>query len=162
MSEKPRRRWREQFPYHWGADERVGRREFLRISVLASGALFIGTAFLGLLGRREASSGEPKPVLPAGELEVGKPHYFKYPSDEEDAVMIRLESGQVVAYDQKCTHLACGVYYEDDHKWLYCPCHSGAFNAETGDPVKGPPQRPLARIRVEERDGMLYAMERLI
>ena len=36
-------RWREEFPLHWDADESVGRREFLRFTVLTSGALFVGT-----------------------------------------------------------------------------------------------------------------------
>lgn len=154
-------RWREQFPYHWDTDDQVGRREFLRISVFTSGALFAGTALLALLGRREQRAGEPEAILASDELPVGEPVYFAYPDSDDNAVMMRLATGEIVAYDQKCTHLACGVYYKEDDDWLYCPCHSGAFSVETGEPVKGPPQRRLPRIVIEERDGMIYAMERV-
>ena len=65
-----------------------------------------------------------------------------------------------VAFSQKCTHLGCVVYYEpDEHRW-HCPCHEGNFAAETGDVLSGPPVRPLGRIDVEVRDGMVWALGR--
>jgi Rieske Fe-S protein len=41
-----------------------------------------------------------------------------------------------------------------------CPCHEGLFNLE-GRPIAGPPDRPLARIEVEVRDGMVWALGRV-
>ena len=48
-------RWGVEFPFEWDADELVSRRQLLRWSVWASGALFAGTGVLAALGyvRRE-------------------------------------------------------------------------------------------------------------
>ena len=40
---------------------------------------------------------------------------------------------------------------------LHCPCHNGWFDLATGRPVAGPPQRPLPRITLDVRDGIIYA-----
>ena len=46
-------RWRAEVPYPRDSDEAVPRREGLRLSIIASGALFAGTALLALLGRTD-------------------------------------------------------------------------------------------------------------
>jgi len=38
-----------------------------------------------------------------------------------------------------------------------CPCHHGYFDAQTGQPLAGPPRRPLPRITLALRDGVIYA-----
>ena len=40
---------------------------------------------------------------------------------------------------------------------LHCPCHNGYFDLATGRPIAGPPRRPLPRIKLEVRDGVIYA-----
>ena len=40
---------------------------------------------------------------------------------------------------------------------LHCPCHVGYFDLATGRPIAGPPRRPLPRIALEVRDGIIYA-----
>jgi Rieske Fe-S protein len=40
---------------------------------------------------------------------------------------------------------------------LHCPCHLGTFDLATGRPIAGPPRRPLARITLEVRGGVIYA-----
>jgi Rieske Fe-S protein len=57
------------------------------------------------------------------------------------------------AYGQKCTHLACPVYFERERERLECPCHEGAFDVKTGNVLYGPPPRPLDRIEIERREG---------
>jgi len=42
-------------------------------------------------------------------------------------------------------------------KGLHCPCHNGWFDLATGAPNAGPPRRPLERVTLEIRDGVLYA-----
>ena len=63
----------------------------------------------------------------------------------------------LLAYDQKCTHLSCAVVPEVEHVRLACPCHKGYFDLATGRPVAGPPRRPLPRVTVHVRDGVVYA-----
>jgi hypothetical protein len=45
--------------------------------------------------------------------------------------------------------------YPDAHD--SCPCHEGLFDLETGRPLAGPPRRPLAAIKLEQRNGEIYA-----
>lgn len=152
--------WREQFPYHWDADEAVTRREFVRFAVLTSGALFVGTVVLGILGKIDSRKRNKRQlIMPANQLEPGQAKYFHYPSSGDQAMLLRLNDGSYRAYSQKCTHLSCAVYYEGDKDTLYCPCHEGFFDPTTGEPTAGPPQRRLPRIAVEEDGGNLYATE---
>jgi Rieske Fe-S protein len=49
------------------------------------------------------------------------------------------------------------VVPEPDKQRLFCPCHEGAFDLATGNPIAGPPRRPLARITLEFKQGTIYA-----
>lgn len=156
---RPDQAWREEFPYDWERDAAVSRRELLRLAVVTSGALFAGTVLLSFLGRRnDRRRGSPKPIEGGLNLTEGKALYFHYPGKDDQAVLLNLSGQGFVAYSQKCTHLSCSVYFGDKGD-LICPCHDGKFDARTGEPIAGPPQRPLARILLEERDGQLFALE---
>ena len=153
--------WSAEFPYRWDADELVARRELLRLAVFTSGALFgctAGLATIGLVRRGEQHA--PRPVVRVGELREGEALYFRYPAPDDEAVLLHLPGGQFVAYSQRCTHLSCAVYYQPQQTRLYCPCHDGVFSPQTGDPVAGPPQRPLARILLRQEGDVLYAVGR--
>ncbi len=159
----PVARWRTEFPYRLDADDLVTRREFLRIAVLSSGALFGGTLLLGALStvdnqRRSAGAVE---VARLSELQPNEVRYFTYPGPDDHAMLINLPSGPV-AYSQKCTHLSCAVYPRSEPtRDLYCPCHEGVFSINDGEPLAGPPQRRLPRIRLEQRADILYAVEQI-
>ena len=164
-SRPPRRRrtrkerWQTDFPYDWEQDAVVSRRELLRLAVLTSGALFAGTLVLTFLGRRDdRRRGEPRAIAGALDLPEGDALYFNYPGDDDQAVLLNLPGQGFVAYSQKCTHLSCSVYFSDKSE-LICPCHDGKFDPRTGEPTAGPPERPLPRIQLEERDGQLFAIE---
>lgn len=152
-------RARTEFPYRNDLDAAVSRREFLRFAVLGSGALFLGTVGLAVAGAvDDRRRGEPKAIVRVGDLRPGEAFYFNYPGDDDQAVLLNLPSG-LVAYSQKCTHLACAVYYQQERERLFCPCHDGVFSITDGEPIAGPPQRRLPRIILETRGGMIYAIE---
>jgi Rieske Fe-S protein len=151
---------RAQFPYHWDTDEFTTRRDLLRMAVLTSGAIFAATVAIAVRGAfASRTRGSRMAIIRADEIPPGEAHYFNYPDDGEQAVLINLPGRGFVAYSQRCTHLACAVRYEADQQRLHCPCHEGVFSVETGDPTAGPPQRRLPRIRLEEQDGVIYAIE---
>jgi Rieske Fe-S protein len=156
--------WRTEFPYRLDADDLVTRREFLRIAVLSSGALFGGTLLLAGLGtvndqRRSAGAVE---VARLSELQPNEVRYFRYPGPDDHAMLINLPDRGPVAYSQKCTHLSCAVYPRSEPtRDLYCPCHEGIFSIDDGAPIAGPPQRRLPRIRLEQRGDILYAVEEI-
>ena len=153
-------RWRSTFPYHWDADDLVSRRELLRLAVLTSGALFAGTAVLAVLGWLDnRRRGSPRPIVQASAVPEGSAYYFNYPEPDDQAMLLHLPGGRFVAYSQKCTHLSCAVYLQPEERRLYCPCHEGVFDLETGEPVAGPPQRRLPHITLRREGDLLIAVE---
>lgn len=158
MAEERRPRWQREFPYRWDQDEAVTRRELLRFTVYASGSLFAGTAVIATLAH--ARGGSPAGRLAIAredELREGEARYFEYPPGEQ-AMLVRLRTGELVAYAQRCPHLSCAVVYEDAGQRFFCPCHDGAFELRSGVPIAGPPRRPLSRVRLERSGGLVYAV----
>jgi Rieske Fe-S protein len=88
---------------------------------------------------------------------VGGAVVFNYPGAHDPCLLIRPSGGTLLAYSQSCTHLSCAVVPRVDQGSIHCPCHEGYFDLQTGRPVSGPPQRPLTRIRVDVRQGDVYA-----
>lgn len=151
--------WRRDFPYSAGGEDDVTRREFVRYLVLGSGAFAVGTVGVaGLTTLREPDRGEPRPIIERDRLRPNEAYLFRYPSDDDPAILVLHEDGDLRAFSQKCTHLGCVVYFDAEDDLLVCPCHEGGFSAVTGDVAYGPPERPLPEIEVEERDGMIWAL----
>lgn len=151
--------WRRDFPYTTAGEDEVTRREFVRYMVLGSGAFALGTVGVaGLTSLREPARGEPRPVVERGRLRPGEAYLFRYPSEDDPAILLLRPDGELRAFNQKCTHLGCVVYLDADADELVCPCHEGGFSATTGDVLYGPPERPLPRIAVEVRDGLVWAV----
>lgn len=156
MSGTPK--WREDFPIRWEADNYVTRREFTKFLVLVSGATFVGNGYFVLQGRREAAAERIRmEVARVEEVPVGGVKLFRYPTDNDPAILIRLAENEWVAYMQRCTHLSCPVHYSAKRGRMECPCHNGAFEARTGRVLEGPPPRPLPRIVLHIQEGRIYA-----
>ncbi len=153
-----RPKWQLEFPYRWDQDEAVTRRQLLRFAVYASGALFAGTATIALLARARRAPALPRVAIAReDELREGEARYFAYPEGEQ-AVLVKLRGGELVAFGQRCPHLSCAVVYEDDRDRFFCPCHDGVFEVRSGVPTAGPPRRPLTRIRLEREGGVVFAV----
>ena len=151
--------WRQDFPLTSAGEDEVTRREFVRYLVLASGGFAAGNVGVALWSSlRSVNTGQPRPIVALDRLPEGEAHLFRYPSDGDPAILVRLPGGELRAFSQKCTHLGCVVYYRADNQQMECPCHEGHFSAESGDVISGPPQRPLGRIDVEVRDGTVWAL----
>lgn len=66
----------------------------------------------------------------------------------------RTAPGEVIVFSMACTDLGCPVNYDPLSEFFYCPCHGGIFR-QTGEPVAGPPSRPLYRFATRLRNGVL-------
>ncbi|MCL4849024.1 MAG: Rieske 2Fe-2S domain-containing protein [Acidobacteria bacterium] len=150
--------WAEEFSVHGAEDAYVLRRQFTKFLVLTSLAMTTGNAWIWV---RTLFATPPEfdqvPIAGASEVPVGGVKLFAYPTPNDPAILVRKPDGQLVAYSQKCTHLACAVYYSAERNRLECPCHVGYFSVDTGRVLQGPPPRPLPRIRLEERQGAIVA-----
>ena len=88
----------------------------------------------------------------AAESDVEPGSAVKFKDAGEDAVLVRLDNGDFVAYSAVCTHQGCAVAYQDGG--LACPCHGSVFDpANGGEPTTGPAQTPLPEIPVKIEGG---------
>ena len=149
LEEQPR--WRRDFAIDWPEDQFVARRDFAKFLVLTSGAFVVGQAWIAAQSLVRARRPPPPWVKIASlsELLPGTVLMFAYPREHDPCLLIRTRDGQLVAYDQKCTHLACAVVPRLDDGVLHCPCHEGYFDLATGRNIAGPPPRPLPVIELE-------------
>jgi Rieske Fe-S protein len=152
-------RWRQDFPTDVPEDDAVARREFTKFLVLTSGAFVAGQCWIGLMSllRRPGPFPEKRIALDA-DVPAGGVVEFRYPTEDDPCLLLRLDDGRLVAYGQKCTHLSCAVIPEPGNRGLHCPCHNGHFECKEGRPVAGPPRRPLPLVQLQLRDGEVYAV----
>jgi Rieske Fe-S protein len=89
---------------------------------------------------------------------VGTHFLFDYPQPGEPRVLVRMGEREIVAFDQRCTHLSCPVVPDIERGRFHCPCHNGNFDLASGRPLSGPPRRPLPRVELELRGDEIYAV----
>ena len=65
-------------------------------------------------------------------------------TEHRTAYAVKLSPGGLIVLSNICTHLGCGVRWDDQAKAYLCPCHNGVFNID-GSHRSGPPPRPLDR-----------------
>lgn len=58
-------------------------------------------------------------------------------------ILIKDTEGKLHAYDAKCPHLACVVYWNSATNVWHCRCHDGIFDPVTTNVLAGPPPSPL-------------------
>jgi Rieske Fe-S protein len=83
---------------------------------------------------------------------------FRYPTDADPCILMRLPNGRLAAYSQICTHLSCAVVHRPGSRELDCPCHEGHFDCADGRPTSGPPTRRLPRVLLEETSDGVFAV----
>ena len=69
-------------------------------------------------------------------------------------VVVRREN-EIYALSLVCTHLGCTVNVTAEN--LVCPCHGSVFDRD-GNVLKGPSDKPLERLKTEERGDTLVIL----
>jgi thiosulfate dehydrogenase [quinone] large subunit len=127
-------------------------------AVAGTGVLLAGLAG-ALKGRAPAAPAKPRRavrIAASTEVPVGTATVYRDPRDGLPDILVRQPSGELTACTAICTHAGCQVGYSDGA--LRCPCHGSVFDSRTGAVRRGPATQPLARKRVMERDGDIYAL----
>lgn len=153
-------RWRRDFPIDWPEDHYVARRDFAKFLVLTSGAFVVGQGWIAaqdIVRKNRVPPGRAR-IASLAEVPVGSAAMFAYPGEHDTCLLIRLGEREVVAFSQKCTHLACAVVPRVEEGVLHCPCHAGYFDIRTGRNIAGPPPRPLPVIELELDGDDVYAV----
>jgi Rieske Fe-S protein len=120
------------------------RRKFITTLALACASLALLWRYLTppSLSRRQVVARAPRADVPAdGALVFSR-----------ERVALMREGDTVYALDLVCTHLGCTVKVTGSG--LSCPCHGSRFDRQ-GRVLKGPADRALRRLKVEEHAGII-------
>lgn len=149
------------FPIERVEAEHVSRREFAKFLCLVSGGMAVGSGWVAVKDRLlppHRIQGEAF-VCNVSEVPVGGTHPFSVAGSKIPFILIHLNDGSWRAYQQKCTHLSCAVFYQPEADKIQCPCHNGWFDARTGSVLQGPPPRPLPHLEVVIKGEEIYVTE---
>jgi cytochrome b6-f complex iron-sulfur subunit len=149
------------FPIERVEAEHVSRREFTKFLCLVSGGMAIGSGWVAAKDRLfppRRIRGEVR-VCNTSEVPPGGTYPFSVPGSKTPFMLIHLNDGSWRAYEQKCTHLSCAVFYQPQADKIQCPCHNGWFDARTGNVLQGPPPRPLPHLEVVIKGEQVYVTE---
>ena len=149
--------WREEFSIFTADEKYVSRRQMTKFLTLTSLSMFAGN--LWILARslfaKKTTVFPAVAVAKTDEIPVGGVKLFQYA--DEQCILVRIGQTNFAAFSQKCTHLSCAVYYENEGNRLACPCHEGFFSIHDGSVLAGPPTRPLPKVTLEQRGTDLVA-----
>lgn len=95
-------------------------------------------------------------IAPADDVPVGSARKFLFSG--KAAVLLNRPAG-FRAFGAVCTHLGCIAYWEPDENIIFCPCHIGKFDPNTGEVISGPPPSRLPSIDINVRNGKVYALK---
>jgi Rieske Fe-S protein len=145
----------------------MSRRKFLKTAVLTGCAAMVTGVPLATYAIFPALKDNPGKWIDFGSVENLEPDNFNMLSYEfmvKDGWIILPQSGfvwaradageQIKIFSSTCTHLACNVIWQAETQEFICPCHSGRFDAQ-GQPIAGPPSRPLSILEHKVADGNL-------
>lgn len=158
LEEQPR--WRQDFAIDWPEDQYVARRDFAKFLVLTSGAFAAGQAWIAAqsLVRKGRKPPPRARIASLRDIAPGTAVTFNYPNEHTPCLLIRTDDGELLAYEQKCTHLSCAVVPKIGQGVLHCPCHEGYFDLRTGQKLAGPPPRPLPKVILEVEGDDIFAV----
>jgi len=148
--------WRISYPVGQAAEHRASRRQFLQFFGISGLAVALVSFAKKLLGTEPGKKIKPIEVTSATEPLPYGYHLFRYPTDNDPAILVQLKNGDYRAYSQRCTHLQCPVLFKSETEKLYCPSHKGWFNAKDGSVLSGPPPKPLPKLKVELRGERIW------
>jgi thiosulfate dehydrogenase [quinone] large subunit len=97
-------------------------------------------------------------IAQAANVPVGGVKSFTNPSTNEPSFLLQPKAGTFLAYSGVCTHQGCTVGFDQASNQFACPCHGARFDGSTGNVLRGPARKPLAKINVVEANGIIYAV----
>ena len=151
--------WKEDYPVSRSAEHRSVRRQFLQFLCL-SGLVVGFVSFFRNFFLRQKQIFPAKDILALNQIQSGY-YLFRYPTENDPAILVKLSDGTLRAYSQRCTHLLCPVHFKPEDDSLFCPCHNGSFNAKDGSVQYGPPPKPLPQYEIQIRDERIWVMGKL-
>ncbi len=152
------KRWKQDFPVDRSQSNQVSRRDFAKLLAVVSGGMVAGNGLIAAKAyfTKDNSDGKKHNICSVNDIPVGGTKSFVIEGETIPYILIHTEDGQFYAYEQKCTHLSCAVFYKPGTMKIECPCHNGWFDVKTGNVLQGPPPRPLKKLNVFIDDGEIF------
>lgn len=122
---------------------------------LASGSIAAVLKYLWPSSGDKGASSEVK-IASVDEVPTGNARKFMF--NGKAAVLLHMPAG-FRAFGSVCTHLGCISSWKPDENILFCPCHLGKFDPNTGAVISGPPPSPLPAIELSVKEGAVYAVK---
>jgi Rieske Fe-S protein len=139
----------------------ITRRRLTEILMGIVGLFFAGGTAAAVLkylwpsgGNKEAST-EVR-ISSVDDVPTGSARKFMF--NGKAAVLLHMPAG-FRAFGSVCTHLGCIAAWKPDENIIFCPCHLGKFDPNTGTVLSGPPPSPLPAIEIAVKEGAVYALK---
>ena len=135
------------------------RRSLLKAGVGAMSACYAAAVgypvyrYLATPAVRARAEGQIKTVTLAQKNLPGPGTATMFLFGSRPSLLIHHKDGHYVAFDAVCSHLGCTVRFEPQNNRIFCPCHGGTYDMNSGAVVAGPPPRGLKTYKVEVADG---------
>ena len=139
----------------------ITRRKLTEIFMGLVALFFAGGAtasILKYLWPATEAKGEAVEIKIANVDEVPAGSVKKFMFNGKASVLLHMPAG-FRAFGSVCTHLGCIAYWKPDENLIFCPCHLGKFDPNTGAVVSGPPPSPLPAIEIVVKDGAVFALK---
>jgi menaquinol-cytochrome c reductase iron-sulfur subunit len=124
----------------------------------------VGYVISPALKRRE------RPWVEVGDVDalpVGPPKQLDYLHTVQDGWMesqmhkavwaVRQADGRVTVFSSICTHLGCGIRWEDADRTFKCPCHGSVYDVD-GRVLAGPAPRRLDVLPSKVEQGKVFVI----
>jgi len=131
-----------------------GRRTFLKVAACGLGAAWAGMVgypvyrYLASPVEQAEAAGVVKEVTVEKGAELPKNAALMFKFGTQPAMLIHHEDDSWSAFLAVCTHLGCTPGYEPEQKRIFCPCHGGVYDPNSGANLAGPPPKPLTQFKV--------------
>ncbi|MFN8417437.1 MAG: Rieske (2Fe-2S) protein [Cytophagaceae bacterium] len=156
--DKNKKQWKKDFPISRSDSNQVSRRDFAKLLAVVSGGMVIGNGVIAgrTLFSESNETDVKQKVCSVNDVPIGGTKSFVLEGSSIPYILIHTEEEAFYAYEQKCTHLSCAVYYKPGTMKIECPCHNGWFDVKTGDVLQGPPPRALKKLIVTIDNNDIY------
>lgn len=138
----------------------ISRRKLVEVLIglvtafLTSGIIAISFRYLWPVSATKSGESELL-IAKVDDVRIDNPKKFIF--NGKASILLKTESGYR-AFGAICTHLGCIAYFKNDENLIFCPCHLGRFDRNTGAVLSGPPPSPLPAIDIIVKEGSIYAL----
>ena len=146
------------------------RRAFIKTAALAGGAALVtGVPLASYFIAPALKKGSSKWVNfgDVEDLDAGSVAMLSYEFLVKDGWLALPQRGfvwvkneaddKLTVFSSTCTHMNCNVIWQEEEEVFLCPCHAGRYDAK-GQPIAGPPTKPLAVLEHKVEGGKLLAL----